>query len=54
MPSASQAPSHSLLHSFLKYFIMRIFRAKQRSLSTRSFRTPVAALRRAQNFRFAD
>lgn len=50
MPSAGQAPSHSLAHSFIKYFIMRIFSAKQRSAPASPSRTPVGEGRRAENF----
>lgn len=40
-------------HSFITYFIMRIFSAKLRSSPTRSSRTPVGMVRRAENFRFS-
>lgn len=50
VPSAGQAPSHSLTHSFIKYFIMRIFSAKQRLAPASSSRTLVGEGRRAENF----
>lgn len=50
MPSAGQAPSHSLTHSFSKYFIMRIFSAKQRSAPASSSGTLAGEGRRAENF----